>query len=261
MLSQVNERGWKMKFDDLDKRMRVFETAHDHCILPGIFAVARLDGRGFTRLTKEVHKFEAPFDERFRDLMLKTTEELVKEFDVYYAYTHSDEISLLFPQEFDLFNRKLRKLESVMAGKASATFSMALGSEGIFDCRICQLPSKEDVYDYFRWRNSDACRNALNSHCYWLMRKQGQTARQATARMDKMRVSDKNEFLFENGINFNDLPAWQKRGSAVYWESYLKEGKNPKTEEKTVCSRRRIVRNLALPDGDAYCSHLNSLFY
>lgn len=29
--------------------------------------VARIDGRGFTRLTKEVHKFDAPYDERFRD--------------------------------------------------------------------------------------------------------------------------------------------------------------------------------------------------
>lgn len=42
-----------MKFDDLDARMRVFETVHDQCVLPGIFMVARLDGRSFTKLTKE----------------------------------------------------------------------------------------------------------------------------------------------------------------------------------------------------------------
>lgn len=53
-----------MKFDELDKKMRVFETAADYCVLPGIFMVARLDGRSFTRLTKEVCQFEAPFDER-----------------------------------------------------------------------------------------------------------------------------------------------------------------------------------------------------
>ena len=34
-----------MKFDELDDKMRVFETAHDLCILPGIYMVARLDGR------------------------------------------------------------------------------------------------------------------------------------------------------------------------------------------------------------------------
>ena len=51
-----------MKFDELDEKMRVFETAHDYCVVPGIFIVARLDGRGFTKLTKERHAFETPFD-------------------------------------------------------------------------------------------------------------------------------------------------------------------------------------------------------
>ena len=86
-----------MKFDELDARMRVFETNSDQFVLPDIYIVARLDGRGFTRMTKEVHAFEPPFDERFRDLMLDTTEALVSEFHAVYGYTQSDEISLLFP--------------------------------------------------------------------------------------------------------------------------------------------------------------------
>ncbi len=86
-----------MKFDDLDKKMRVFETSADLCVLPGMFMVARLDGRSFTRLTKEVCQFEAPFDERFRDLMVATAESLMTcGFRVLYAYTESDEISLFF---------------------------------------------------------------------------------------------------------------------------------------------------------------------
>lgn len=62
-----------MTFDELDARMRVFETAHDYCVLPEMYMVARLDGRSFTRLTREVHAFAAPFDERCRDLMVQTT--------------------------------------------------------------------------------------------------------------------------------------------------------------------------------------------
>jgi hypothetical protein len=58
-----------MKFNDRDARMRVFETAHDYLVLPGIYMVARIDRRNFTRLTKEIHKFEAPYDERVRDMM------------------------------------------------------------------------------------------------------------------------------------------------------------------------------------------------
>lgn len=31
-----------MKFDDLDKKLRIYETAHDICVLPGIYIVAGL---------------------------------------------------------------------------------------------------------------------------------------------------------------------------------------------------------------------------
>lgn len=55
-----------MTFDELDARMRPYETAHDNYALPGVYLVARLDGRRFTRLTKEVHGFGPPFDPRFR---------------------------------------------------------------------------------------------------------------------------------------------------------------------------------------------------
>ena len=59
-----------MKFDDFDKEMRVYEESLDQYILPDLYIAARLDGRSFTRLTKEVCKFEAPFDIWFRDLMI-----------------------------------------------------------------------------------------------------------------------------------------------------------------------------------------------
>ena len=146
-----------MKFDELDKKMRVFETAADYCVLPGLFMVARLDGRSFTRLTKEVCQFEAPFDQCFRDLMVATTESLMTcGFRVLYAYTESDEISLLFSLEDQLFGRKLRKYNSTLAAEASAKFSLLIGEVATFDCRISQLPSVELVVDYFRWRNEDA---------------------------------------------------------------------------------------------------------
>ena len=51
-----------MRFDDFDKQMRVYEESLDQCIIPDMYIVARLDGRSFTRLTKDVCQFEAPFD-------------------------------------------------------------------------------------------------------------------------------------------------------------------------------------------------------
>jgi tRNA(His) guanylyltransferase len=58
-------------------------------MISGLHMVARLDGRSFTRLTKEVHKFEAPFDVRFRDLMVETTEHVMGGcgFNIVYGYT------------------------------------------------------------------------------------------------------------------------------------------------------------------------------
>ncbi len=249
-----------MKFDDLDAKMRVFETAHDHCVLPGIHIVARLDGRGFTRLTKEVHHFEAPFDERFRDLMLATTEHLMDcGFRMLYGYTQSDEISLLVHPQDESFHRKLRKLNSVLAGEASAKFSLLLGAIGCFDCRISQLPTIELVCDYFRWRSEDAHRNALNGHCYWMLRQQGKDVAAATKHLLGMSVADKNELLFQNGINFNDLPNWQKRGMGIYWEIYQKPGKNPKTGEDVMAERRRLKRDFDLPMKEAYENFIKDL--
>lgn len=60
-----------MKFDELDAKMRVYEQSLDQIIPPGNYIVARIDGRCFTRLTKEVCKFDAPFDKDFNQMMVK----------------------------------------------------------------------------------------------------------------------------------------------------------------------------------------------
>jgi tRNA(His) guanylyltransferase len=57
-----------MKFDELDTKMRIYETAHDYCVVPGVYMAARINGINFTRLTKEVYNFESPFDFRFERL-------------------------------------------------------------------------------------------------------------------------------------------------------------------------------------------------
>jgi tRNA(His) 5'-end guanylyltransferase len=250
-----------MRIDDLDDRMRGFESALDPCALPGVYMVARLDGRNFTRLTKEVYPFETPFDLRFHEYMLQTAEHVMGAggFEMTYAFTQSDELSLLFGPEENSFGRKLRKLLSVLSGEASARFSLLLGIVAVFDCRIAQLPSEEYVVDYFRWRSEDAHRNALNAHCYWLLRKQGQDVGEATAALRGLSVSGKNELLFRHGINFNELPSWQKRGSGLYWEEYERTGENPVTGARVAARRRRIRRNLELPVKDAYSAFLRDL--
>ncbi len=249
-----------MKFEELDRAMRVFETAHDHCALPGLFLVARLDGRGFTRLTKEAHDFEAPFDERFRDLMVATAEHLMGcGVRAIYAYGQSDEISLLLHRDESAFGRKVRKLVSVLAGEASAKFSALLGDAGAFDCRLSQLPRERDVVDYFRWRHEDAGRNSLGAHCYWLLRKGGASAREADARLVGLSRAARNELLFAGGVNFNELPAWQRRGFGLTWGDAAERGPDPCEGGPARAHRRRLRRDFELALGADYEAYVAGL--
>ena len=249
-----------MKFNDLDKKMRVFETANDTCVLPNVYMVARIDGRCFTRLTKEVHQFEAPYDIKFRDIMVKTVKHLMDcGFRIIYGYTQSDEISLLFHPNEDTFSRKERKLNSVLAGEASAKFSLLLSDLGTFDSRISQLPTKKLVVDYFRWRNEDAHRNALNSHCYWKLRQENIEPEKAASQLSGVSVAEKNELLFQKGINFNEIPNWQKRGIGVYWEEYEKDAINKKTGKSAKATRNRLKVDYDLPMKDQYSDFISKL--
>lgn len=242
-----------MKFDDLDAKMRVFETAHDLCALPGLFLVARLDGRGFTRLTKELLEFEAPFDVRFRDAMLEVVRHLMEcGVRMQFGYTQSDEISLLLHPAAEAFGRKERKLISILAGEASGVASLRFGRAVAFDARLSQLPTRALVVDYFRWRQEDAGRNALNAHCYWLLRREGHAPDAAAARIAGLSLADKNELLFAAGVNFDSLPAWQKRGVAVRWRQTPVEGVDPRDGRTVTTQRRRLHVDEELPMRDAF---------
>lgn len=249
-----------MNFDDLDAQMRKYEQSLDQVLLPELYLVARLDGNRFTRLTKEVCKFEAPFDVRFRDMMIETVKAIMNYgFRVIYGYTESDEISLLFHPDEDTFGRKVRKYNSLLAGVASAAFSMQLGQQAIFDCRMVPLPTRERVQDYFQWRQEDAHRNSLNSHCYWLLRHQGKSVTEATNILSGKDVAFKNELLFQNGINYDKLPAWQKRGVGVYWKTVEKQGFNPVSRQAETALRRSLFVDEELPLRDEYSKFIAGL--
>src|SRR2546422_10657605 len=114
--------------------MRAMECFHSLRLMDGVYPIIRVDGRSFSRLTGT--KFEKPFDTRFHEAMLRTAEALLKETRAIYAYTESDEISLVCPKEWDFFDRELEKIVSVTASIAGSSFSLVIGAPAVFDSRI-----------------------------------------------------------------------------------------------------------------------------
>ena len=246
-----------MKFDDLDMIMRTYEESLDQYIEQDKIIIARLDGRSFTKLTKETCDFKKPFDEGFRDLMVGTVMHLMKNcgFSIVRGYTESDEISLLLAPDSTQFNRKVRKLNSILAGEASAFFSLQIGIPACFDCRIIPLPDQERVDDYFSWRQEDANRNALNSWCYWTLRDYGYDAAEAQEMIKGKSIEEKKGLLEQYGLTYDLLPEWQRKGVNIQWHTVEKEGWNPMTQAKTVTTRKELRHDLQWPSDfprDAY---------
>jgi tRNA(His) 5'-end guanylyltransferase len=246
-----------MRPDEFEGRMRALEVFHALRLPPGAWVILRLDGRGFSRFTEG--RFEKPFDARFHDGMVQTAGAVLEDLQGLYAYTESDEISVLFPRAWDLFDRELEKAVSLSAGCASAALSLAFGAPVHFDSRAVLAAEDEQVVDYFRWRQADAARCALNGWTYWALRKAGQSVAQATAALEGKGVADKNELLFQAGINFNNLPLWQRRGTGLYWERYEREGYNPQLGQKVVTTRRRVKVDQELAMGEEYAAFINRL--
>ncbi|MBS2036515.1 tRNA 5'-guanylyltransferase [bacterium] len=243
-----------MKFDALEERMRSLEVYHSLRVLPQAWPILRVDGRNFSKFTEK--RFQKPFDPAFHQAMVQASTRLLEELHALYVYTESDEISILLDRETRLFDREHEKLVSISAATASAALSLAFQAEVHFDSRLCVAANSGLVLDYFQWRQADAARCCLNGWCYWTLRQEGLTVREATRQLHGRNFSWKNELLFQRGINFNDLPGWQKRGSGIYWQEYEKIGCNPLTGTETCAIRRRIHKDEDLPMGSDYAEFL-----
>ena len=249
-----------MKFSELDRKMRGYERSMDRALPGNQFLAARLDGRGFTRLTKETCRdLERPFDIRFNEAMVATVSHLFRSgFDVVYGYTQSDEISLLFACGTTTFDLKERKFLSILAGEASAAFTQAFGHIGVFDCRMISLPDLDAVADYFRWRQEDSNRNSLNAYVYWTLRDEGMSAREADRQLLSISNKRKIEILAERGIDYGSVPGWQRWGVGLYNVKVERKGFNPMTGKEETGNGNALQVDRELPLRDEYVSLVKS---
>ncbi len=175
--------------------------------------IVRLDGKSFHTYTKGLQR---PYDERLSWCMQHTMMALVDRFQANVGYTQSDEITLAWyvqPHETAEypFDGRFQKLESLTAAYCTLKFnhfaSLRMGGHGgepIFDSRAFVVPTVKEAYHAFLWRQQDATKNAISmaAHTYFSHKS-----------LQGMHGPDMQERLFtEKGINFNDYPAFFKRG-------------------------------------------------
>lgn len=205
----------KPERDSLGDRMKNYENVTRTFLTGRMPCIIRIDGKAFHTLTKGLQK---PFDEGFADAMLATTRDLCDEIQgATLAYWQSDEISILLIDYLRLtsqawFDKNIQKMVSVSASIATASFNNwfqfpdTCSSKATFDSRVFTLP-REEVCNYYLWRQQDAVRNSINSV--------GQ-AHFSHKQLHGKNTDQVQEMLFkEKGINWNDLPVWQKRGACV----------------------------------------------
>ena len=198
--------------DDLGDRMKAYEAREtERRFLPLLPVYARIDGRNFSRFTRDLRR---PFDQGMSRAMIATTGMLVGETHARIGYTQSDEINLVWLAErYDsgiFFDGKTMKMASVLAGLATAVFCREMSGHidrlPHFDCRVFQLPNRTEATNVFLWREQDATKNAISM-----------AARSVYShkQLDHKSGPEMQEMLFAKGINFNDYPASFKRGTFV----------------------------------------------
>lgn len=228
--------------DDLGVRMKTFYEQIPKTKLMRRCPVAiRIDGKAFHTFTRGFHK---PFDEVLIKSMQETMKYLCENIQgCVLGYTQSDEITLILVDYKKLtssawFDYEVQKICSIAAGMATMAFNKAFEKNvksfdlllayndygddteenrklldiynkavdkgAIFDCRCFNIP-KEEVTNLIYWRQLDASRNSI------------QMVGQANFSHKELQNKSCNDIqdmlMTQKGINWNDLPIYQKRGS------------------------------------------------
>lgn len=219
----------------LATRMKSYEDVSRIYLTKRCPVIIRIDGKTFHNFTKG---FRRPFDPLFMETMLQTAKFLCENITgCKLAYTQSDEISLLLTdyEATDTqpwFDNNLQKLVSISASMATLEFNRTFAEKcaalsqsknandapylaalqkaknrgATFDARAFLLP-KEEVCNYFIWRQQDATRNSI------LMVGQSRFPHE---KLQGVKCDELQEKLFtESGVNWNDFPPSQKRGTCT----------------------------------------------
>lgn len=194
------------KMGDRLKQLEGIEAGR--ILIPNLPICVRVDGRAFHTFTRGMKR---PYDIDMSNAMIETMKYLVEKTDACLGYVQSDEISLILSDRKEpMFGGRIQKLTSVIASMATAKFNEVIHKTfpdkplAEFDCRVWNVPNRTEAANTILWREFDATKNSISMaarHYYsdkQLLGKNG---------------AEKQDMLMEKGVNWNDYPAFFKRGT------------------------------------------------
>lgn len=208
------------RFPSLGDRMKEYEFIPQIKLTKRMPVIIRLDGKGFHNYTKNMQK---PFDMDLQMTMWRSTAKLCKEVqNTVFAYCQSDEISLLLIDYNTLntqpwFGNEVQKLCSISASKMTQYFNDPLTRGKLpygasFDARCFNIP-REEVVNYFIWRQQDWIRNSVQMVAQYYF---------STKELYKKNVSEMKQMLIKkNYINWDtELQPFQQKGVSILKNEY-----------------------------------------
>lgn len=225
--------------DALGQRMKTYyEAIPKNKLMRRTPVAIRLDGKAFHTFTRG---FEKPFDDVLVRAMQATMLYLCENIQgCVFGYCQSDEITLILVDYQTLttdawFDYEVQKMCSISASMATLAFNRffenaihqsydvdnpcrpkterdlvdtylaAMYKGAMFDARCFNIP-KEEACNLIFWRQLDATRNSIQMV--------GQANFSHAELQDKSCNEIQDMLMTQKGINWNDFPAYLKRGAA-----------------------------------------------
>lgn len=160
-----------VELKQLGDKFKELERVHVRHLDKTKYTIIRVDGHCFHTFTKQ---FDKPYDSDLAYAMIYACSELIKQFNGICAYTQSDEATMIIDRipansNGELpFSARVEKIATLSASLFSVYFNESLRDLGvvtykpaIFDSRIFQVDTEDDVQNVIRWRQLDGFRNGV----------------------------------------------------------------------------------------------------
>lgn len=195
----------------LSGRMREYSEINNTRLMKQVPVIIQVDGCNFHSMTKKCKK---PFDEVIIRGMWSAALNMCRHIEgAKLAYVQSDEISVLVTNYGTLnqgawFDFRVQKLASVSASLATVGFNDwgVFCDPATFDAKCFNL-SKEEVANWFIWRQQDWTRNSIQ------MVAQSMFTQKELQNKNHNKLQD---MIFKkSGTNWNNYDTYLKRGTCV----------------------------------------------